>query len=339
MTHQHRRILEDALVALERTTGIRATVCPAHDVQTIENTALIEVQSGSGPQRFGADITNVDRFATPAMLKTRGELEGEVPLLVAPYISREIADRCRLLHLSFIDTAGNAYLEAPGLLIYSVGQARPVELRRYIFRSLNSAGLKITFALLSQPQLLADSYRNIATAAGVALGSVGPCLQDLKQRGYLHLGKKSGKWIDPNRMVEEWTTHYPITLRPKLVLGLFRADLDQLRKLDMETLKAAWGGEPAAEKLTKYLKPAQFTIYTGEPIARLVAAGRMRAEPAGNVEVLEKFWNFSTDFDRNNVVPPILAYADLLATGDGRNAEVARLIYDQQIVPGFGDAA
>ena len=338
MTHQHRRILEDAFAALERTTGIQATVCPVHGGQFVENNALIEVQSSCGPHRFGAEIKTVDRFATPAMLKARGESEVEAPLLVAPYISREVADRCRLLHLSFIDTAGNAYLEAPGLMIYSVGQPRP-EPRQQTFRSLNYAGLKLIFTLLCQPQFLANSYRNIAAAAGVALGSVGPCLQDLEARGYLRHDLKTRKWIDPDRMLQEWTTHYPVTLRPKLVLGQFRADLDRLRKLDMERLKADWGGEPAAEKLTGYLRPAQFTIYTIEPIARLVAAGKMRAEPAGNVEVLEKFWNFSTHFDNKHVVPPILAYADLLATGDGRNAEAARLIYDQQIVPGFRDAA
>jgi len=40
----------------------------------------------------------------------------EPPLLVAPYITREIAERCRQLGLPFLDTAGNAYLEAPGPL-------------------------------------------------------------------------------------------------------------------------------------------------------------------------------------------------------------------------------
>jgi hypothetical protein len=38
------------------------------------------------------------------------------------------------------------------------------------------------------------------------------------------------------------------------------------------------GGEPAAEKLTHYLNPAQFTISVREPIAKLAAATRMRAE-------------------------------------------------------------
>ena len=87
-------------------------------------------------------------------------------------------------------------------------------------------------------------------------------------------------------------THYPITLRPKLNLGRFRADPKRLQHIDLAPLNAYWGGEPAAEKLTHYLKPAHFTIYTREPIAKLVAAGQMRAEVGGNVEILEKFWNF-----------------------------------------------
>jgi hypothetical protein len=98
---------------------------------------------------------------------------------------------------------------------------------------------------------------------------------------------------------------------------------------------AYWGGEPAAEKLTRYLKPAQFTIYAREPIAKLVATARLRADAVGNVEVLETFWNFETDKDFPDVVPPVLAYADLLATHDGRNAEAARMIYEQRIAPTF----
>jgi hypothetical protein len=61
----------------------------------------------------------------------------------------------------------------------------------------------------------------------------------------------------------------------------------------------------------------------------------MRAEAAGNVEILEKFWKFPAAHadkdDASDVVPPILAYADLLATNDGRNAEAARMIYEQRI--------
>ena len=61
----------------------------------------------------------------------------------------------------------------------------------------------------------------------------------------------------------------------------------------------------------------------------------MRADPNGNVEILDAFWNFGPENDFPDVVPPILAYADLLATQDGRNAEAAQMIYDQRIVSAF----
>jgi hypothetical protein len=341
MTVQQERILDTAVVALGRTTGINARVHPATIDRNRATDAIVEVETDRYKHRFGAEVKTVDRFATPAMLKAQGQALHDPPLLVAPYITREVAEHCRQLRLPFIDTAGNAYLEAAGLLIYVVGQARPVEPRQGAFRALNPAGMKLTFAVLCRPRLLDDNYRNIATAAGVALGTVGAAMKDLEARGFFNLETHPHlrKLLDPKRMLEEWVTHYPITLRPKLNLGRFRADPERLQHTALAPLNAYWGGEPAAEKLTRYLKPAHFTIYTGEPIAKLVAAGRMRAEAAGNVEILEKFWKFpAAHADKNDapdIVPPILAYADLLATNDGRNAEAARMIYEQRIEPAF----
>ena len=50
--------------------------------------------------------------------------------------------------------------------MYVTGQARPVEISQNSYRALNPAGLKLTFALLCRPELLNQSYWNIASAAG-----------------------------------------------------------------------------------------------------------------------------------------------------------------------------
>ena len=333
MTTQEQRILNTAIVALERTTGLGTRVLGTEVARRDRRAdTLIEIEIDKRKHRFDAEVRAVDRFETPAIIKARALRES--PLLVAPYITREIAERCRELRLPFIDAAGNAYLEAPGMLIYVVGMARPVELRHDKFRALNPAGLKLTFALLCRPELLDQNYRRIADDAGIALGTVSSDMKDLETRGFFNLETHphDRKLLDPQRMLEEWVTHYPVTLRPKLNLGRFRADPERLLETDLAKQNAYWGGEPAAAKLTSYLKPLQFTIYTREPIAKLVAAGRMRAEANGNVEILEKFWKFDEEGD---VVPPVLAYADLLATHDGRNAEAARMIYEKRIAPAF----
>jgi len=52
---------------------------------------------------------------------------------------------------------------------------------------------------------------------------------------------------------------------------------------------------------------------------------------------LRKFWKFEPDWGYPNVTPPILIYADLLATADARNIETAKIIYDKEIARLIGD--
>ncbi len=336
MTTTERRLLQAAGQALKHTTGMDAEIQPPPTGQDNAADAIVDLLVEHRKHRYRAEVKTVDRFATPALIKAQSQ-EGRDPiLLVAPFITREVAERCRQLHLPFIDTAGNAYLEGPGLFVYVVGQPRPAERREGKFRALNPAGLRIAFAIACRPALLQTTYREIAARAGVALGTVGPVLKDLETRGYVRFRKGlDRKLLDPQRMIEEWVTHYPVSLRPKLNPRRFQADAERLHQTDLARQNAYWGGEPAAEKLTRYLKPAQFTIYAREPIGQLVAAARLRADVTGNVELLDTFWDFQADKDFPDVVPPMLAYADLLATHDGRNAEAARMIYEQRIAPTF----
>ena len=89
----------------------------------------------------------------------------------------------------------------------------------------------------------------------------------------------------------------------------------------------------AGQRLTGYLKPERFTLYLEGEEKALLTQARMRLDPNGNTEVLQAFWNFPPDEKYPDVVPPLLAYADLMATNDGRNLETARLIYDRFLEP------
>ena len=69
--------------------------------------------------------------------------------------------------------------------------------------------------------------------------------------------------------------------------------------------------------------------------ARLRKATEWTGDGAGTVLIYRPFWPEQLDeLDtelREGLVHPILAYADLVATGDTRNLEVARMIYDEHI--------
>ncbi len=326
-------ILDAALNAFQSTTRLPVRVDTDRHQRHHRSGAFLQLKAGKRKYRFRIEVKTVDRFATPALIKAR-ETAAHPTILVTPYVTRETAERCRELKLPFIDNAGNAYIEADGLFVYVVGQHRPVDPVRGKFRALTAAGLRLTFALLCRPDLLQKPYRDIARAARISLGTVGPAIKDLQNRGLLQRTPKGAPRIgNRRRLLDEWTARYATTLRPKLKARRFQADLKMLERADLKAHHAFWGGEPAADRLTRMLRPKEFTIYTAGPWMPLAAALRLRADPHGNLELLDAFWDFSLDDSHPDVAPPPLVYADLMATQDGRNIEVANVIYEQHIEP------
>ena len=89
----------------------------------------------------------------------------------------------------------------------------------------------------------------------------------------------------------------------------------------------------AAAKLTQYLQPQIITIYTmPQELNQFLTENRLRKDQTGDVEILKKFWKPPEILQQEDLVHPILIYADLLVTGNERNIETAKMIYDQHIV-------
>lgn len=324
-------VLQLAIAALETATGLHAQMA-----DLAEPVALLDIVVGDRAVRFAPTIKTVDRFQTLGTLKAKTDNAQYPPLLVAPHITVETAERCRTLRLPFIDTAGNAYIEAPGLFVFVTGRRRPQRMTTTpAFRALTPAGLKITFALLDHPDLAAAPYREIAQRAKVALGTVGEVLADLEERGHLAPDKPGPRrLLAPELLQEEWVTHYPIKLRPKLNARRFTAlDPDGLRNQEIRPYRAYWGGEAAAAKLTGYLKPERITLYVEGKPDKLILALRLRPDDNGEIEILETFWQLDEVRQPDNTVPPLLVYADLMASTDPRNIETAQLIRDHHLAP------
>ncbi len=337
------RLLNDALATLTRTTGLNAAVV-ALEPKAMKGTrpdAAIEIKEDGKRFRFFVEIKAVDRAVALAAAKHQLEPYGNKGVLVAPYLTAELAKHCRdKLGLQFIDTAGNAYLRAPGLYIFVRGE-RPQELAATTMGTRGggtATALRVVFVLLCKPELLNAPYREIVTAAGVALGAVGWVFFDLERRGHVVGGrrKRNRRLVEATRLLDEWATNFPIKLRPKLNPRRFRApDPGWWERARLEE-GARWGGEVAAAKLTDYLKPATCTIYLDprkarEALATLVRENRLRTDPKGNIEILDAFWNLPPEGTHHDLVPPLLVYADLMATLDPRNLEVAKRIRTQYI--------
>src|SRR5262249_17383398 len=117
-------LLRRAFDALQRTTGFEgrlvATQVTGEDGQKAD--AVVEIIAEGKRLQYTVEIKRVDRFATLGLIKHQLDRYDKPGLLVAPHITPEVAERCRELHIPFIDTAGNVYLHAPGLLVFVKGQ-------------------------------------------------------------------------------------------------------------------------------------------------------------------------------------------------------------------------
>ena len=340
-THQ---ILARALHGLHRTTGLRAepVIGAPGGLKGREPDAVIEIKESGKRHRLFAEVRAVDRPVALAAAKHRLEAYGGKGVLVTPYLTAALTRHCReTLDLPFIDTAGNAYLRAPGLYVFVQGQRTDEPLLERVgtpARGGTATALRAAFVLLCKPELLNAPYREIAKAAGIGLGTVGWAFFDLERRGYITAGRqrRTRRLLEPTRLLDEWVTNFPIRLRPKLNPRRLRAPDPGWWERAHLPEGARWGGEVAAAKLTGHLKPATATIYLEPPTARdalatLVREHRLRADPQGNVEMLDTFWALPEPDAGPDLVPPLLVYADLMATLDPRNLEAARRIRAQHL--------
>jgi len=338
--------LERVLEAIGRETGITARILqwqPAVNWHTpLRPDALVELDVPPRTEPYAVEVKkNVDRHAMLNQLRVFWPRQAKPALLIAaPYITTQLAERCREMELFFADAAGNIYLKGAGLHLYVTGRRKAVDFTpAEQAKIIHPAGLRVVFALLCKPNLLNATYREIAAAARVALGTIGPVMKDLQTRGYITPVPDPGRTVhrrftDMRRLVQEWVAVYPTVMRPKLNIRRFRAQKrDWTKDVNLQQYHAFWGGEVAANKLLHQLQPQTATIYTTDTAKPIITEDKMRADVNGDVEILDTFWNPNHLPTIRDVVPPILAYADLTATTDGRNLEAARKIYDEYIEP------
>ncbi|AKM01230.1 type IV toxin-antitoxin system AbiEi family antitoxin [Burkholderia pyrrocinia] len=344
MSEQH--VLDEACAAFERATRrFRARPVRVPAAYNAHADAMIRFDvAGQAFEMPVAVSLRVESLpGALAELRRRGgaaQMTGERPLmLIAPYLSAELAAGLTDQGIPFLDTAGNACLIQPEATVMIAGRPKPARApRRQSSRATTPKGLAVMFALATQPGLVAQPYRGIAAASGVALGTVNLAMDDLIARGLVGQ-RRNGERLIPDwpRFVQEWVALYPSRLRAKLSSRRFAGLApDWWRGFDFASFDARLGGEPAADLLTHDLKPAAITVYThGAVPNRLLLQARLRPDERGDVEILEAFWPRSPALDWREqdvpLVPPLLIYADLVSSGDSRNLAAAERIHDRYL--------
>ena len=351
-TQIERTILKEALKAIYDEAGldfevvgenakivdhfVDAVICIRGD----EDPFAVEIKRWAAQGNLGAIINQVRKLPT----------EG---ILVADYVNPKMAGRLREQGVQFIDTVGNAYINRHPIHIFIKGNRKKEEglfkNKEGTGRAFSNTGLKVVYAILCNPELINANYREIADVADVALGTVGWVMNNLKEMRFV-IGrghKREDRRINNHRkLFDRWVEAYPEKLRPKQMVGEFVAkDPFWWKDIEIEHYQGYWGGEVAAAHYTEnYLRPEEVILYLPKEgqdkffaDARLSKAMKQNADKENIVKVYRPFWREQQDlqnFYNKNLIGfahPILVYADLIATADVRNMEVAKMIYEKQI--------
>jgi len=302
---------------------------------------------------------NIEGIDTKIVAKIKKEVKkanlnvmiNQVPkngVLIAEYIDAEMAKALKDAETQFIDAAGNAYIKYQNTFVQITGNKRSKYDDRNNEggnRAFEPTGLKVIFALLRSPSLVNSPYREIAKISGVANGAVTWVIKGLIETGFLqNKGVKGGrKLLNIPKLIDRWVEAYPIKLQNKLLYGVFETDDQQLWKhVHPEAHQGVWGGEVAADRYTKFLIPEVITLYLPEGNEKsFIIKNRLRATKLGKadqgkglVRIYHPFWDdlhSGLNDELKGCAPPLLVYAELLATGDSRNIETAGIIYDKYL--------
>ena len=143
-------ILKTALETLELNTDIKATFLE------------IEPRKGLADDRIKLDglelLTKVKKNVLRANVGTiinqlkKLETEGDT-LLVGTYINDKLGNLLRDAKINYLDTAGNAYLKKKPLIVFIKGNTEPKAKVEPIDQAFTPTGLKVAYALLTQPEL------------------------------------------------------------------------------------------------------------------------------------------------------------------------------------------
>ena len=319
----------DAATALEQIAGVAVTV----ESKRKEHDAIMTV---NGQILFVKAKNEIRKENEGLIINLVAPFEGAYCsyLFIAKYIAADTAKTLKSLNINYLDTSGNCYIQTKDFLLYVTGQKVQRQQKTNQAKAFQESGIKLLFQLLSNPDNLQCSYRELAEIADISIGSVSNIMTALADAHFMLRTKTKRILKNKADLLERWIIAYHDVLRPRLLKKVMRFSKTETsanwKSLSLKE-KGLWGGEPGASLLTNHINPETFTIYTADNWQNLGAFLGLIPDETGNVEVLQQFWIDKNSDDAKQIAPPLLIYADLMQSGFGRNIETAKMILANEL--------
>jgi len=284
------------------------------------------------------------------------------PVLALPVVSSRLAELCRQHGWSWLDLAGNCWLDAPGVLRIERRGAPPVQRPKRRGSSLKTpAAARVLRAILSpahadrewtQRTLQAATCDHLPTEKPVSLGLVNKVVQHLRDQGFVTDVAAGLRLRDPVGLLSAWREQYRLDDRRRLsffTLSKPKSLGEAIDRLRNETgATCAFAAFSAAERQAPQVRQARTWVYVrADHLEDFVRAAEAKPVDSGeNLVVLlpgdpgvfQVFGASRSDGDADKAcTDPVQTYLDLAKLG-GRGEEAAKAILEQRLLPAWRKA-
>jgi hypothetical protein len=286
----------------------------------------------AGEERFTLDVVQkrsyLDRASLHALIALASAGTHRV-ILFARYVPRPAGEQLVAAGVNFLDQSGNVHLALGKRYARTVLGQRETR-RAQKDRAITAAHVQLLFLGAADPSALKRPVREIAKLAGISKSKAAEIRQTLTaSRGGIGLDTQAGM----RRVQEQLLSGYTGVLRPKLMLGRFRAQeatpdafLDRLAaSAPTIGVRFALTGGPAADRLQHFYRGLETPLFIDHWTQALQQQLRLLPDRQGPLIFLRAFGElvYWKTINGMTLAHPWLIYAELMHSDDPRAHEAA----------------
>jgi hypothetical protein len=251
-------------------------------------------------------------------------------LLFARYVPEPSAERLIHAGINFVDLAGNMHLALNNDYVRTVIGKK--EDQRYSEKIVTPARIQFLFVLAAQPEATTWTVRRLADAAGISKSNAAKIRQQLIVERFL-TPHKNGWVVDAKELEEQLVRGYERVLRPRILVGRFRAQeatdellIDKFKQVFREaSIDWSLTGGPAASLLQHFYKGVEMPIFVGTLTDNMQRELRVLPDRTGPLIFLRSFgpltrWKKTQGI---HIAHPWLIFTELMLSEDPRAHEAA----------------
>jgi hypothetical protein len=180
--------------------GRKADILASIDAFGHRHTLVCEVKHDGQPRHV--------RNAVLQLLDSIGRMNlSAVPVLIAPFLSEKSRAICIDYNVNYLDLYGNAFFQAPGILIDVSVADRPVAEKRDLKSLFRPKAAHILRVMLRNPKR-AWRVTELAKAADASLGHVSNVRKALLNREWAKRTSGGVALTDPDALLDAWRSAY-----------------------------------------------------------------------------------------------------------------------------------